>query len=656
MPSTRQAVGDRRRIYLNEFNVLMDGAVYLPLVSGLLQAYAEKVPVIRENYRFMSPLFIRSDVASIVDSYDDPAVAAFSVFMWNERLSLAVAKEIKRRWPACIVMFGGQQVPPDGKQYLRLNPAVDVVIHGEGEVTFAAVLQRLLETRDLSGIGGVCWRDPTTGECRCGGTNPCVEDDLDRYPSPYLSGHFDRLLDAYPKIRFQAIIQTNRGCPFSCAYCSWHGTKRLRLFSLDRIRKEIEWCGTHRIEYVFNADANFGILPRDLDIARMLVDTKQRYGYPQKFRSCFTKNADDRIFQLSLMLMEHGLEKGVTLSFQSLDETALANVGRRNIRLSTYRSLLERFNQRKVPIYTELILGLPGETKTSWIDGIRQILESGLEGQLFVYPCEVYPNAEMGNESYQARHRIETVTIPLTEIHGRVRTEEEGVNEVQEIVVGTATMPRAQWREMMLFSWLTMTLFSLKLGFWVLHYLRRRFRIAPTDFIRFLCSEGGGVIARELEWYSLHLDAIVAGERGRGVVLPSHGEIYWDVEEASFFRIVEEIDRFYGGIEDALLRFLSLEEIEVDRRELAEIMKFQRAVIPLPDSPNSGVIPFAVDIPEFVERPADAPPSPLTPARRLLHVQGTDYGGDRVRYAREVILWGRKSERITNPVSWTEGG
>jgi hypothetical protein len=40
----------KRRIYLNEFNLLMNGATYLPLVSGLLRANAEQSEVVREHF------------------------------------------------------------------------------------------------------------------------------------------------------------------------------------------------------------------------------------------------------------------------------------------------------------------------------------------------------------------------------------------------------------------------------------------------------------------------------------------------------------------------------------------------------------------------------------------------------------------------------
>ena len=81
----------KKEVYFNEYNVLMSNAVYLPLASGLLQAYSTATPVIRENYQFMPFLFIRSHPEKILAQYKNPCVAAFSVSMWNMNLSIAIA-------------------------------------------------------------------------------------------------------------------------------------------------------------------------------------------------------------------------------------------------------------------------------------------------------------------------------------------------------------------------------------------------------------------------------------------------------------------------------------------------------------------------------------------------------------------------------------
>ncbi len=643
-----------RNVYLNEYNVMLDRTTYLPIVSGLLQAYADTRPFVADQYRFMPALFLREDPERILGRYDEPVVAGFSTFMWNEQLCLRVAEGVKRRFPGCFVLFGGRQIPGNGTAYLREHPFLDATVSGEGEESFADILERLAATRDMSGIPGVSWRNPRTGEIIANREERPFDPNIDRFVSPYLSGIFRPLLETNMDIEFQAILQTNRGCPFTCAYCSWMKGPRMRYFSMERIASEIDWCASNRIRYIFNADSNFGIHKRDLDVARHLVEVKERHGFPEKFRSCFTKNADERIFELAMLLNKSRLEKGITLSFQSLNETALRNVGRQNIRLSTYRNLLRKMNSQNVPVYTELILGLPGETSASWIEGVERIFQSGLKGQLFVYPCEVYPNTGISDQKYRRKHGLVTRRILLTEIHGSVR-EEQSVPEYQEIIVSTSDMPLDEWRRMLVFSCVTMLLWSLKLGIFLLKYLAARFSVKITDFVIFLIAEANGPVIRgELEFLGDRMERIVSNGEGRGVDLPEFGGIYWDLEEACFLRVSRECEAFYRELSVLASEYLEREGVRCDPEELKEVIRYQRIRSSLLDVTENKMVRFQYDVPGYIDKVMNGEEPALSREHREMEVQTRGFGDDLVRFARETILWGRKSDNLLNPVRLTE--
>ena len=635
----------KQRVYLNEYNVLMDKTVYLPLVSGLLQAYAQNSSSIIAAYEFAPYLFVRQEPETLIRQYKNPSIAAFSVFMWNEQLSLHVAREVKRIFPKCIVIFGGQQVPHDAREYLTQYPFIDIAVNGEGEETFLDILQQSLLTNDYSSIQGITWRHSKTGSVTLNDDRALISQP-DHIPSPYLGGLFDNLIIENPDLKFQAIIQSNRGCPFSCAYCSWHKNSSLRYFNLSRVAAELEWCGKNGIQYIFSADSNFGIHKRDLEIAQYLVDTNKRFGCPEKFRSCFTKNADARIFELSMLLFNNGLEKGVTLSFQSLNENALKNVKRENIKLSTYKNLLAKFNSMHVPIYTELILGLPGETESSWLEGIDSILNSGLQGQLFIYPCEVYPNTLMADSIYRKEFGIVTQKIRLTEIHGIIRPD-SSIEEFQEIIIATNSMPHKAWRKMLIFSWTIMLLYSLKLGFFVLRYLKDRFDVSYMSLVEFLIINAKGVIRRELLFFESQVTAIVDGN-GRGVPLPEYGSIYWDTEEASYLRLSVNIDDFYQELNNVVLNFINSNNTEFNSEELAEVFKYQSVRIPRCSSPTPVTVNFSYNIPEYFEDGS----IPISKGPMKLECSTTNYSNNYKQFAKETVLWGRKSNRLLNNVSW----
>ena len=96
----------------------MGNTAYLPLVSGLLKAHAMQSPTVMASYEFMPFLFIRGPVSPLLDAHDRPDVAAFSLSMWNERLCTKLAAAVKQRYPDCLIVFGGPQVPHHANDYM----------------------------------------------------------------------------------------------------------------------------------------------------------------------------------------------------------------------------------------------------------------------------------------------------------------------------------------------------------------------------------------------------------------------------------------------------------------------------------------------------------------------------------------------------------
>ena len=86
---------------------------------------------------------------------------------------------------------------------------------------------------------------------------------------------------------------------------------------------------------------------------------------------------------------------------QSLDGETLENIKRDNISLETYEVLQKRFTNHGVPTYSDLILGLPGETFESFTDGISQLIENGQHNRIQFNNLSILPNSEMGDPMYQ---------------------------------------------------------------------------------------------------------------------------------------------------------------------------------------------------------------------------------------------------------------
>jgi len=228
------------KIGISQINNSFSGAHYLPYAAGVLQTYFDKFSKNKKNYEFLLPLFKRIKVSDAVKQFKEADIVGFSLYSWNEQLSLAIAKELKRINKDMVIIFGGPQVPDNSKDFLESNSFVDFVVNGEGEKVFLDLVESL-KFKNFDKVDGISFID-SSKEFR---SNPKPQriKYLDEIPSPYLSGVFDKLIESFPKDEWLILWETNRGCPFKCTFCDWGSATAAKLnkFELDRLKAEIDW-------------------------------------------------------------------------------------------------------------------------------------------------------------------------------------------------------------------------------------------------------------------------------------------------------------------------------------------------------------------------------------------------------------------------------
>lgn len=457
MSSSAQA---RLTVGLIQITEPMDELHYLPYSIGLLQTYVEAHGEHADQMVFLPPTWLREPRARILPRLASADVLGFSVHVWNYRYTLALAAAAKAQRPDCLILFGGPHVPDQAEAFLRAHPFIDLAVHGEGEESFRRILDRrcVSEQSDWSDLRGISYLD-AAGRFHAQGKGERVRE-LDRIPSPYLTGYFDPLLAAYPEHRWVAVWESNRGCPFSCTFCDWGtiNSKVLR-FELERLQAEIDWFGSHGIEYVYCADANFGILPRDIDLARRLIHARMRYGYPQCVLVQMTKNQTERAFTAFKELTDAGMLPKIPLSLQSVNPEVLKHIKRDNISQEMYHELLKRFTAAGISTYTDILVGLPGETYQSFSDGISSLITQGQHGDVRFWNAYLLPNAEMSQPDYRRRFGLGSVEIPYLVPFSEAIAPLDGVQEMLEMVVETDTMPRSDWVRMRSLAWMTQILY-----------------------------------------------------------------------------------------------------------------------------------------------------------------------------------------------------
>src|SRR5688572_2406878 len=127
---------EKLKVGLVQINNSFSGHNYLPYAVGLLQGYIQKYAQLPERYEFLLPLYSRLPVKAAVEKLLGADVIGFSTYVWNIRISLEIARQIKQQSPNTLIVFGGPQVPDRAEDFLRQHPFIDIVCHGEGEPIF----------------------------------------------------------------------------------------------------------------------------------------------------------------------------------------------------------------------------------------------------------------------------------------------------------------------------------------------------------------------------------------------------------------------------------------------------------------------------------------------------------------------------------------
>jgi radical SAM superfamily enzyme YgiQ (UPF0313 family) len=372
----------------------------MPLAAGYLKAFACSDPRIAAecDIRIFS-LSGGDTTLKVVEKLffrELPDVVCFSVLGWNYANFKKVAETFKQYRPDGWVIFGGNHVTRQGQRVFAESPHVDVVVDGEGEATFRDLLAAFLagtSRNELHEVQGVSFRAADGAVIRTS-ERPRIAQ-LDEIPSPVLSGAIE-LLDERGDFRYDvAIMETNRGCPHKCAFCYWGGAigQKVRSFSRERLRAELELYAQLGVNDLILCDANFGLLRQDRVFVEDLIEVRDEYGFPRHLESSWAKNKSRTFFDIVERMKEAGLHSNFTLALQTLTPNALKLMGRDNMKVNEWEDIAHWLRKQGMQCYAELIWGCPGETYETFIEGYDKLARS-------VYRIATYPHLLMPNTEF----------------------------------------------------------------------------------------------------------------------------------------------------------------------------------------------------------------------------------------------------------------
>ena len=385
----------------------------IPINIGFIGSYIKKY----HGNSIEVNLFKYPEVVIDALKENPPDVIALSNYSWNSNLSEHVAGIAKKINPNIITVQGGTNFPHESElqlDFLLSRPNTDLFVELEAEVVFSELIGQILNSQEKndifhSKINGCAFIDPETkfsqNPILVKGDPPKRLKELDDIPSPYLSGMLDVFFDG----KLTPFIETNRGCPFKCSFCHTGNNyfNKINMFSIERIIDEVDYISRKSsslgIVNLHLADTNFGMYARDREISEALYSAHKKVGWPRQIMATTGKNNKERVIDITKIM---GNIFSVNMSVQSMDQKVLSNINRDNIKLDDYIAVNSHLNEAGRSTKGELIIGLPGETNESFVNGIKQVVDAGVSS-VTIYSLMMLHGTMFKNPDYRKQYGME---------------------------------------------------------------------------------------------------------------------------------------------------------------------------------------------------------------------------------------------------------
>ena len=369
-------------------------AATFPLGVSFVYSYSKKM--LGDEFDFELFKF-PSHLAEALNN-SPPTVLSFSNYSWNFELAYKFASLVKLRNPNVITVFGGPNFPTitdEMLQFLKKRSNIDFYIELEGELGFVNLLKKLAEygfnANKLKKRSEALLNTSYIYENRLiHGPKERIKD-INIIPSPYLSGTLDKFFD----LPLVPMVETTRGCPFSCTFCSDGAVIKSKVSRYDpeRVKEELHYVAkkVQKVDELIITDLNFGMYKQDVETAKVIRDLQQTYKYPTIMAASAGKNMPKRIIEVGKIVKGWVLGSAV----QSTDPEVLKSIKRNNISNNAYKELTDFGNTSKSnKTYTEVILGLPEDNKQKHFESLRFGIDSNVN-RISMYQSMLLTGTEM---------------------------------------------------------------------------------------------------------------------------------------------------------------------------------------------------------------------------------------------------------------------
>lgn len=346
-----------------------------------------------------------------LSTYD---VFACSAYLWNIDKYLELIPLLKQSNSRVKIVFGGPEVAYDAKYFLTNFSYIDYILEGEGETSFHELLEFLNNKRSISTVSNLHYIEQNTHKFTY-----AKHPDLNKTKLATLD-----IKDYQNRIIY---LESSRGCPYHCSYCTASLDNKVRYFPLEKVLNILYTLMINKTKVVKFLDRTFNA---NYEYMMQILDFIDIHNICTTFQfevvgELIKKKTINRIANLKFKYLR--FEIGIQSTNNQVNEAVCRRQNMQKLKENIY--LLNATN--KVDLHIDLIAGLPYETKESFINSFNEaFLLRGKELQLgflkflrgtkmlemvneheYVYsndaPYEIISNKYMSNEDLQEIEKVE---------------------------------------------------------------------------------------------------------------------------------------------------------------------------------------------------------------------------------------------------------